>query len=164
MSALSFEGALPSFLSQELPMPALPDPDLQSEFYTDVAPKRLFAFLVDTGLIMLLVALAVLLTAFTGLLILPFLMLCIGFLYRFVSLSRHSATPGMRLMAIEFRTLDGATFTTGMAFWHTLGFSISLAIPLLQVISIGLMFTSRRGQGLTDHLLGSVAIHRQAGS
>jgi len=51
-----------------------------------------------------------------------------------------------------------------MAFWHTLGFSISLAIPLLQVISIGLMLTSRRGQGLTDHLLGSVAIHRQAGS
>ena len=31
---------------------------------------------------------------------------------------------------------------------------------LVQVVSVILMFTSSRGQGLTDHVLGTVAINR----
>ncbi|HSG55282.1 MAG TPA: RDD family protein, partial [Paracoccaceae bacterium] len=45
---------------------------------------------------------------------------------------------------------------------HTLGLSISFAMPLLQVVSIILMLTTARKQGLTDHLLGTVALNRAA--
>jgi hypothetical protein len=33
----------------------------------------------------------------------------------------------------------------------------------LQVASVVLMLTSRRGQGLSDHVLGTVALNRRAG-
>jgi hypothetical protein len=45
---------------------------------------------------------------------------------------------------------------------HTLGFTISLTIPILQVLSIVLMLTGERAQGLTDRVMGSVAINRRA--
>lgn len=144
-------------------MPRLPDPELQAEFYADVPTKRLIAFVIDTLAITLIVAGIVLLTALTGLFILPFLIFSVSFLYRAITIARNAATPGMRMMAIEFRTLDGEQISPPLAFWHTVGFSVSLAMPILQVISIFLMLTSARGQGLTDHMLGTVALHRRAG-
>ncbi|MEC8575989.1 MAG: RDD family protein, partial [Pseudomonadota bacterium] len=38
---------------------------------------------------------------------------------------------------------------------------ISVAIPVLQVISVLMMLTSSRGQGLTDALLGTVMLNRR---
>ena len=142
----------------------LPDPDLQPEFYADVTFKRAIAFVVDSLLILLLVLLAVLLTAFTGLFVLPLLFGGIGLAYRIVTLANASATPGMRLMAIEFRGADGRPFTMTEAVWHTLGFTVCLMFPLLQLVSIVLMLTDRRGRGLVDRVLGSVALNRRAGS
>lgn len=140
----------------------LPDPDTQPEFYADVAAKRLVAFIVDTVVILVLSLLVVPFTAFTGLFFFPVLMAVIGFAYRVVTITRASATWGMWLVAIEFRAADGRRFDLGLAFAHTLGLTISFALPLLQVASVVLMLTQPRGQGLSDLALGSVAINRRA--
>jgi uncharacterized RDD family membrane protein YckC len=101
-------------------------------------------------------------TAFTALFFLPFLYLLVNFLYRWISLTRRSATPGMRLMAIEFRKSDGRPFDAATAAVHTLGFVISFAMVLPQLLSAFLMVVSGRGQGLSDLVLGSVVINRSA--
>ncbi len=141
---------------------ALPDPDFQAEFYADVPLKRGLAWLVDTMLIAILTLVIIPFTAFTALFFLPVLYLCVSFLYRVWALSARSATPGMRLMAIEFRDRSGARFDTATAFLHTLGYSLTIATLLPQIISIGFMLTSARGQGLSDLVLGTVAINRPA--
>ncbi|MYM55793.1 RDD family protein [Thalassovita mangrovi] len=140
----------------------LPDPDTQHEFYDDVPLKRLIAFVIDTVLIVL-IGLAILpFTAFAGVFFFPFLLTAVGFAYRVISLANRSATPGMWLTAIEFRTGDGRRFDLSTATLHTLGLTISFAIPLLQVISVVLMATSANGQGLSDRMLGTVALNRAA--
>lgn len=141
---------------------ALPDPDTQPEFYADVPAKRLVAFVVDTLVIIVLCLLVVPFTAFTGLFFFPVLMAVIGFAYRVVTIARGSATWGMRLVAIEFRAADGRRFDLGLAFAHTLGLTISFALPLLQVASVVLMLTRPRGEGLSDLVLGTVALNRRA--
>lgn len=140
----------------------LPDPELQPEFYADVAMKRLLAFVIDTILIALICVVILPFTAFTGLFFFPVLMAVVGFAYRVITLATGSATLGMRLLAIEFRTAQGARFDLGMAFLHTVGLHVSFAVAPLQLGSIILMATSERGQGLTDMILGSVAINRRA--
>jgi len=141
----------------------LPDPHSQPEFYADVPLKRLIAWLIDTILIAVLSALIVPFTFFTGLFFFPFLMLVIGFAYRVVMLANGSATLGMRLTAIEFRDAQGAKFDLQTAFMHTLGYSFSIAIVPVQMVSIVLMLTTERAQGLSDHMLGTVALNRRAG-
>lgn len=140
----------------------IPDPDRQPEFFADVPTKRLLAWVVDTVLITVLCLLVLPFTAFTGLLFFPALLLVVGFAYRVVTIANNSATWGMRLMAIEFRGREGARFDLSMAFVHTLGLTVSFMLPLLQVLSIVLMLTTARRQGLSDHLLGTVAINRRA--
>ncbi len=140
----------------------LPEPDTQPEFYADVPLKRLIAFVIDTVLIFVLCILIVPFTAFTGLFFFPFLMLVVGFAYRVVTIANGSATLGMRLVAIEFRDAQGQRFDLSSAFMHTLGLSVSFAVFPLQLVSVVLMLTTPRGQGLSDHMLGSVAINRRA--
>jgi len=140
----------------------LPDPDRHAEFYADVPMKRALAWVVDTILIGILTALIVPFTAFVALLFLPVLFLCVSFAYRWVSLSTASATPGMRLMAVTFRSNRGTALNGGEAFLHTLAYTVSIAFVIPQVISAALMLTTARAQGLTDHVLGTVAINRAA--
>jgi uncharacterized RDD family membrane protein YckC len=142
----------------------LPDPQYQAEFYDGVPVKRGLAWIVDTLLIAALTALVVPFTLFTAFFYLPLLYMVISFVYRTVSLTRRSATPGMRLMAIEFRDRSGARFDLGTAFLHTLGYTLTIGTLLPQVLSIGLMLTTARGQSLTDMVLGTVAINKPAGS
>ncbi len=140
----------------------LPDPDFQAEFYADVPMKRAVAWIVDTLLIFILTLIIVPFTAFTALFYLPFLYLIVGFGYRTIGLARKSATPGMRLMAIEFRDRTGARFDFVTAMLHTLGYTLTIGTLLPQLLSIVLMLTSARGQGLSDLVLGTVAINRAA--
>lgn len=142
-------------------MTALPDPDYQAEFYASVPSKRLLAWVVDSIVIFALSAAAVVLTAFTGLLIWPLLFLVIGFAYRTVTIAQGSATWGMRFAGIELRNGTGQRLDSTEAVLHTAGYSLSLAFPVLQVISVILMLTSARGQGLSDHLLGTVMLNRR---
>ncbi|WP_299414535.1 RDD family protein [uncultured Sulfitobacter sp.] len=139
-----------------------PDPELQPQFYDGVPTKRLLAWGVDTLVTVVLTLVVIPFTAFIGLFFLPLLYLLLGFAYRTVTLSRSSATWGMQLMAIELRTRDDNRFDLPTAFLHTAGYTVSLAMPLLQLISIVLMLSTERRQGLSDHVLGTVALNRRA--
>ncbi|WP_083099508.1 RDD family protein [Pseudophaeobacter leonis] len=143
-------------------MTGLPDREYQAEFYDSVAPKRLMAWVVDSILIVGLSLLAVLLTAFVGLLIWPLLYLVIGFVYRTVTLANGSATLGMRFCGIELRDLSGRRLDAGQATWHTALYTVCLSVPILQLISIIMMLTTHKGQGLNDSLLGTVMINRRS--
>lgn len=140
----------------------LPDPVLQEEFYADTPMKRLFAWIVDMVLICLICVVILPFTAFTGLFFFPFLVLVVGFIYRVVTLANGSATLGMHLMSIEFRTGTGNKLGLTEAFFHTLGYSISMSIPIIQVISVIMMLTSPRKQGLSDMVLSTVLINKPA--
>ena len=142
------------------PYPGLPDPETRPEFYAGVPLKRGLAWIVDTLVVGLLTGVAIPFTAFIGLIFLPALFFVVSFLYRWVLLANGSATLGMRLFAIEFRDRDGRHFDPGLAFLHTAGYIASFAIFPLQLVSIALMLISERGQGLTDHVIGTAAIHR----
>ena len=140
-----------------------PDPVRHAEFYDGVVLKRGIAWIIDTILVLAFAIVVVVFSAFTALFILPMVWLTLSFLYRWVTMTGQSATWGMRMMGIRFLTRDGARFDAATAFLHTLGYSLSVAFVLPQIISVGLMLVSPRGQGLTDHLLGSVAINRPSG-
>ncbi|MEL6464447.1 MAG: RDD family protein [Pseudomonadota bacterium] len=138
------------------------DPIAQPQFYRDVAGKRFIAWIIDTIIIGLISLLIVPLTAFLAVFFFLGLYAVVSFMYRTITLATGSATWGMRLMAIELRDAQGARFGLGDAFLHTLGYTVSWAIAPLQLISIVLMATSNRGQGLTDIVMGSAALNRRA--
>ena len=140
--------------------PGLPDPVAEPQFYAGVNTKRLIAWLFDAVMIALLCALIVPFTAFTAVFFFPLLWIVTGFLYRWATLAGGSATWGMRLMSIELREADGLRLSGGMAFVHTLGYSVSVAVAPLQLISVLAMIALGRGQGLTDLILGTAMINR----
>ncbi|RVV99775.1 RDD family protein [Mesobaculum littorinae] len=140
----------------------LPDPETEAEFYEGVPTKRAIAWCLDVTLIGIVSVVLVPFTLFTALFYFPVLMAVVGFLYRWVCLTRGSATLGMRLTGIEIRDHSGARLDPTGAFLHTAGYAASLAIFPLQLVSIALMLISPRAQGLTDHGLGTAAINRPA--
>jgi uncharacterized RDD family membrane protein YckC len=140
----------------------LPDPETQAEFYADVRLKRLLAFFIDSLLLLVITLVIGLLTFGFGLLFAVPLWWLLNLAYRSMSLARWSATPAMRLLAIEFRTNRGARLDEVEAFLHSLGFVMSCTFFPLQLLSILLMGLTPRVQGLTDHLMGTVAINRRA--
>lgn len=141
---------------------ALPDPHYHAEFYADVPMKRLLAWVIDSGAILVLTILAIPFTAFTALFFLPLFYMAIGFAYRVITLARRSATPGMRLMSIEVRTEQGGRLDLGQATMHTLLYSLFLSFFLPMLASVVLIMTGARGQGLHDLALGTVVINRAA--
>ena len=143
-------------------MTTLPDPDMQPDFYADVPFKRLLAWGIDTVITGLACIIVLPFTAFTGLFFFPLLFLVVGFAYRTVTIANSSATWGMRVAAIELRKFDGREMDAGSAFAHTLGYSLSWMIPVFQLISVIMMGTTERGQGLSDHVLGTVMVNKRA--
>lgn len=140
----------------------LPDPVTQPEFYDSVTTKRLLAWVIDMILVAILVIPAVVFTLGIALFFLPLVWLMVSFLYRWISIANGSATWGMRAMAIELRDAYGQRLDAGLAFFHTLGYALSVSTAIVQVGSIVLMLTSERRQGLTDLVLGTVMINRRA--
>lgn len=140
-----------------------PDDAIHQDFdpylYDGVTIKRGIAWVFDVVLIAMLCALVLPFTAFTGIFFFPFLMLVVGFIYRWFTLAGGSSTWGMRMVGIHFRDHRGAPLSADLAFAHTLGYTISITIAPLQLISIIMMFITQRGQGLTDLLLGTEAIN-----
>lgn len=141
---------------------ALPAPETHPDLYADTVSKRFFAWVIDVVLVAIVTAAVLPFTAFIGLFFLPLLYAALSFLYRWWSLSARSATPGMRMTSIELRSRDGSRLDTATAFLHTAGYFVSIAVFPLQLVSIVLMLMSGRKQGLTDHVLGTVAINRTA--
>lgn len=140
----------------------VPHPATHPEFYENTVSKRLLAWIADVVLISALTALASVFTFLTALFFLPLLYAVISFLYRWTSLARASATPGMRLFALELRQDDGAPLDTATAFLHTAGYFVSVAVFPLQLISVALMLMSEKRQGLTDMVIGTVALNARA--
>ena len=143
-------------------MTHLPDPDRQSEFYQSVPTKRFVAWLFDIAFISLLCIVPVFLTLGAGLFFLPLIYAVLSFAYRVVTIANNSATPGMRFMGIELRDAFGERMDLGKAVAHTAGYFVSMAFFVVQIISIIMMLTSARGQGLTDTFLGTVMINQRA--
>ena len=144
------------------PYSRLPDPARQAGFYAGVPVKRFIAFVLDLLFIFILSLIPIVLTFGLGAFLFPLVFFSIGFVYRVLTLASGSATWGMRLMAIELRGIDAGRFSFGDAFLHTLAFYISFGVFPVQLISIVLMLTTSRGQGLTDMLFGTVALNRRA--
>ena len=142
-------------------MTRLPDPMEYPELYEGVPLKRLLAWVMDTVLVVVICVLILPLTAFTGVFFFPFLILVISFGYRVILLANGSATLGMRFMAIEFRDGQDRPFDLSLALLHTLGFSFSFSIFLVQVVSAVFMASSARGQGLSDMVLNTTALNRR---
>ena len=138
----------------------LPHPDYHAELYQDVPSKRFFAWLIDVILISIVVGVLTMFSLFTALFFLPLLYGIVSFLYRWSSLAARSATPGMRIMAIELRTLAGDRLDGATAFFHTAGYFFSVVTFPLQLISIAMMLFTPRRQGLSDTILGTAAINR----
>jgi uncharacterized RDD family membrane protein YckC len=142
------------------PLWGLPDPDTHAAFYEDVVLKRFLAWIVDTVLIALLTLVAIPLTFFAGLFFIVPLFLLVSFAYRTVTIARVSATPGMQLAGIEFRNFRGERFDTPTAALHTAAYLIMSTIFVIQIVSIILMLTTARRQGLHDLALGTAAVNR----
>jgi uncharacterized RDD family membrane protein YckC len=138
----------------------LPDPTARADFYDGIRTKRLIAWVLDMVLIAVLSSILLPFTAFTALFFFPFFMLVTGFFYRWFTLSVGSATWGMALMGIQIRDGQGDRLSGSLAFWHTLGYTLSVAIAPLQLLSVGMMCLSPRRQGLSDLLLNTAAINR----
>lgn len=161
---LTYCNALPD-LTQQMTYQThdyLPDPATRPEFYASVPAKRLFAWVIDFVVVCALMIPILFLTLFTALFFWPLAFAVVGFVYRVLTLAGGSATLGMRLMAIEFRNAYGERLDPGQAVLHTLGYTVSLSLPVIQIVSMVLMCTTERGQGLTDMVLGTVAINRRA--
>lgn len=141
------------------PYHSLPDPHRQPQFYDGVAVKRLIAWFIDAVAVVLLSAVVGLLTLTLAFWVWPVTIVVISWLYRVGTISAASATPGMRLMGIEFRDGRGDRFTGGQAIVHTTAYMIATTIVIAQIISIVLMVGTRQGQALHDLLLGSTAIN-----
>lgn len=143
-------------------MTHLPDPITQSSFYENVPAKRLLAWVFDAVFVLGLCLLVLPLTGFLGIFFLPLMWLVVGFAYRTITIANGSATWGMRIASIELRNSAGARLNLAEAALHTLGYTISFGIFLLQAVSIVLMCAGLRGQSITDHVLGTVMLNRQA--
>lgn len=140
----------------------LPDPEFQAEFYADIPTKRFVAWLIDGAIVLVLAIIALPFTAFLGVFFFPALAGLISFIYRVITITGGSATLGMRLMAIELRDRDGDRLSFGLAIAHTTAYFITFFSIVFEIISIVLMLTSARKQGLHDVILGTAALNRAA--
>ena len=120
------------------------------------------AFVVELIVIFALTTLISLATFGIVFFIFPAVAAVLGFTYRVLTLASGSATWGMRLMGIELRRHDAGRLSLADAFVHTLAFYISFGIFPVQLISVVMMLTTARGQGLTDMLFGTVALNTRA--
>lgn len=142
-------------------MTMTPDPDSQPEFYAGVPTKRLLAWIVDAFIVIIACVVILPFTAFSGVFFFPLMMLVVGFVYRVATLANGSATWGMRLFGMELRTASDEPLDGGTALLHTLGYTISIGMMPLQLVSMVLMGTTARCQGLSDLVLGTVALNRR---
>lgn len=140
----------------------LPDPVEQEAFYRDVPTKRAIAWLVDVVITVVLTVIAVPFTLFTALFYLPVLYLLVAIIYRSASMAAGSATLGMRLTGIVVLDRNGERLDPISAILHTLGYVVSMSMVIPQLISIAMMLTSEKRQGLSDLVLGTVALNRAA--
>jgi uncharacterized RDD family membrane protein YckC len=140
------------------------DPVVHPERYVGVRSRRIFAFLVDAAVILLLMVVASIAIAIFGVFtfglgwfLFPLIWPVVALLYTVLTMGGPaSATPGMRFAGIEMRMIDGERMNYGLALLHSLGFwfSVTILTPLVLLVSL---FTQRK-QLLQDLVLGTAAV------
>lgn len=137
-----------------------PDPDADVRFYDGVPAKRLLAFALDVTAVWGVTLAICLLTLGMGFFLFAPLIAVVDAVYRIVTITNKSATPGMRLMGIELRDAQGERFNMVHAIAHTVLFYVSIAFVIVQLVSVLLMAGGRYGRGLHDMPLGATMINR----
>ncbi len=148
------------------PMPGLPDPDVDPQFYEGVPLRRFSAWLVDVAIVLLIgVPLAVifgLMTLGFGFALFPVIVGGTGFAYRVLTVASGSATWGMRFTGLEFRRHDGTRFDLLFSLLHAGITAVCFGVFVLQMVSCGTVVWTRYRQSLADIILGTTAINRPA--
>ncbi|MEM8793092.1 MAG: RDD family protein [Pseudomonadota bacterium] len=146
---------------------SLPDPERDPQFYEGVPLRRFTAGLIDSvlilGLMGIVLALGLIVGALTlglGLVIAFGLFFVTGFLYRFIMVSRFSATVGMAFTGIVLRDRQGDQLDSATALTHTAGYYVTLFIPALLLGGWVLMGTIPHRRLMHDLPLGTTAINR----
>lgn len=142
-----------------------PNPDTDPQYFSNVAFKRVVAYIVDV-LVIAVFAVAIAAIAFVP------VVLTLGFLKPFVvgvvtliplayhTLligAEHSATIGMRLMGLEIRKLDGGRPGYVLAFIQTIMFYVTVGITTWLILLVALF--NRRHRTLHDFLCGTMVIN-----
>ncbi len=132
--------------------------------YDGVRTRRIFAFIIDYTIVVLLLIPAAIIVLFLGLLTFGFGWALFGILFPLVAIlyvwntlgGRRQATLGMRAMSIRLERLDGKRVDGMLAVVHSVLFWAANAIitPLVLLISL---FADRK-RTLHDLLLGTVVI------
>lgn len=140
------------------------DPALHPELYDGVRSRRIFAFLIDAAIILVLMILATLVVTLVGIvtlglgwLLYPLIWPVVAIIYTMFTLGGpHSATPGMRFCGIEIRMLSGDKLYPLMALAHSALFwiSVSFLTPLILLVAL----VTRRKQTLHDLVIGTIAV------
>lgn len=147
-------------LSTTYDLSALPDPQIDQQFYAGTPYKRLLVWVIDMIVILLIVTTCILLTFGFGLFFYPMLLFVGHIVYWVFTLSRNSATLGMALLGIEIRNSHGDKLTPPEAAWLH-GLFTALVIPVFPlIISIIMMLVNTRGQSIQDYVLGMAAINK----
>jgi uncharacterized RDD family membrane protein YckC len=139
---------------------SLPDPAFQPEFYADVPMKRVLAWAVDAVLILILTGIVLALTLFIGVLILPVIYFAVSVAYRTVTLTRFGATPGMMLVALKLRGLDGSRPDQRVALGHSLIHSLAMIFVVPQIVSVAMILLTPYKQGLHDWIMGTTVLNK----
>ncbi len=147
-------------LSTHHDLSALPDPQIDRQFYEGVPFKRLLAWVIDVIIIFLISAALVLISFGIAAFVFPLLLFVTNIAYRIFTLSRNSATLGMVVTGIEIRNSNGNKLNPAEAAWHTGLYTAVALLFLALVISMIMMLVNERGQGLHDYFLGTTAINR----
>ncbi|MHA3977305.1 RDD family protein [Halovulum sp. GXIMD14794] len=146
------------------PLNDLPHPEFDQQFYEGVPSKRLVAWMIDFTAILVATAVGTLaigiLTLGIGFAFFPGMLFLVTFLYRWLTISGASATPGMMLMGIELRSADGHKLTPMVAAFHTGIFMFLMATLIGWIATSVSIWVTRYNQGLPDLLLGTTAINR----
>ncbi|CUX51017.1 MULTISPECIES: RDD family protein [Agrobacterium] len=132
--------------------------------YSGVLSRRVFAFLIDYAIVLLLCIPAAVIVFFLGVITLglgfflyPALFVIVAVLYFGVSLGGPSqATPGMRAMGIAMARMDGQRIDFLLATVHIVLFWIINSV-LTPLILLAGLFTER-SRLVHDFLLGTVIV------
>ena len=140
------------------------DPAVHPERYDGVRTRRSSAFLIDSAVVLFLMILASIVIAILGVFTLglgwflfPLVWPAVAILYSMLSLGGpNSATPGMRFVGIEMRTLRGERLGYPLALLHALGFwfTVTLLTPFVLLFAL----ITPRKQLLHDLALGTIAV------
>ena len=141
----------------------LPDPTYDRQFYDGVPLKRLIAWVIDVLVIGVFSLIATttmgVLTLGIGFVFLPAIFFLVTFFYRWLTISMHSATWGMRFMGIELRTQSGDRLSPIVAAFHTGLFMFLMATLIGWILTMISIVGTRYHQGIPDLILGTTAIN-----